>query len=87
MLCFILKFDSTPCCCELTNLCGHHTDVVPGHLLSVQTLGGPDDPAVHANSEIQMPVFILLYEVPAVCGRYEAIAKHELLNHSASNRC
>lgn len=58
--------DLVCCRCELTNLCSHHSDVVPCRFLPVQNLGGPDDAAVHPNGEIQRSVLFIFYKVPVI---------------------
>lgn len=58
------QFDLFCCCCELTNLCSHHTDVMPRHFLPVQNLSSPDNATVHLDGEMQRSFLLIFYEVP-----------------------
>ncbi len=65
---YVEKSDSRPfdlvCCCELTNLCSHHSDVMPCHLLPVENPSSPDNATVHPDGEMQRSCLLVFYEVP-----------------------
>lgn len=48
-----------------TNLRGHHGDVVPGRVLSVQRLRRPDHAAVLVDSEVADSLLFAVQEIPA----------------------
>lgn len=47
-----------------TNLRGHHSDVVPGHVLSVQGLGRPYDSSLFIYAEVPHSFHTVVYGVP-----------------------
>lgn len=54
------------CCCELTNLCRHHSDVMPRCLLPVQNLSSSKDTAVNPDGEIQRLSLFIFYKIPVM---------------------